>query len=1271
MSISDTRQAQKFASIAEIAAAETKLLLAEVEKAPEYANEARLYAEAASSSATSAQQQAEIASSAASESVGAAQTAADNATTIINQQLADQQVQFQNLLSSYGLQFIGDYEDGPFTFTARNQYIRYDETYWQVSSATNLPFTTTGTNSASWANDLPKLTPVSDDDALRSSLSDSSGATLIGVNLYETLQDNLSSIGFTLASAQDIKSGEIDVEFINVRGFYNENDGGAGTWQRTGNKDPSIYSKHIASTASLYDAGGNEYALSIKSSRIDPLSNGAVPLSYQDAIKDVSQSDTVCFGEVVNGITSRLPYLFNANGQPSIYITTRPNIYRISKIGIKARNYATFDFSGCSIYIRPSNENKYPLTNRRINGFQHGVDEIMEKYAEAGNTGMDWAVVSLRYCRLIGAQFKGDQSIRQNKDNFTSGCGIIVLNPEYCNFENCQAQQFIWPAVVMKSEARPTVWAADGDFDVNGVDYEYIIPFEAEAGRRWGNFYAANFDNCRLEGGIRGIFRSNVDWSYYKGGIVTTFWRYQDPSQNTSGQIPAYFAAITGTAFDARGAYISANGGIGNVTSNPSKGIVFTSAKAHSFGSIYSEWVNTNFVVDKHTFTDGGDSRSMGLHIDSVSQYREDPKTMSMLAFQPGCFGYYDSNDEWHYPDGFGGNTFTPQGISEIVIGSPSRDVGAFHYGGFDFKYATNNIRRVSATADIDSIRNSKTAKEMFNPYGLILSSGSIALAVKSPSFRTAIHVWIKDLTGNFNPANIALFLNGAQENPANNSNDSLSYGELQVDFGNGYKLITLMNRKQYANDGVNNYTPQVSLFIQNTSGSTPIILKAVEAYSGGISVFPQGCDYVPSAYINSGNIYGPTSAYYGFENQGMGGGIFQNGDIISPWIGVASGSAYNTDKAVTNGKDTLTALVSGGFNLASDMKTTFTANVISTTSTTSTIRLSSSSVISVCQGIDLYIASGSSTSFTGQAKIRKRVFNSDGTVTYDYVLNSVVGSAGDVITINQSLLPAISLYRDISATSLTTTGDVTANYLSARRNLLVTGGFINLGRNYGSAHTDHLAFHPRGNYDLDGEISVYSDTGGNCTATYSFASNVFTGNVRPSSSASFSLGSTSLPWNNVYLQNAPVIVSDKRLKEDISEISDDVLDAWDSVDFVQFRMSDAVLSKGDGARMHFGVIAQDIKEKFEAKGLDATRYGILIHEEWGAQDEVIESWGDEYAKAESETDTDDSSLGEMILVRRAGSRVVSEKVEAGDRWLVRIEECLILEAMCQRRRGK
>jgi hypothetical protein len=48
-----------------------------------------------------------------------------------------------------------------------------------------------------------------------------------------------------------------------------------------------------------------------------------------------------------------------------------------------------------------------------------------------------------------------------------------------------------------------------------------------------------------------------------------------------------------------------------------------------------------------------------------------------------------------------------------------------------------------------------------------------------------------------------------------------------------------------------------------------------------------------------------------------------------------------------------------------------------------------------------------------------------------------------------------------------------------------------------------------------------------------------------------------------------------------------------------KFRWKDAVAEKGDEARIHFGIIAQDLQDAFVAEGLDAGRYAMFISSTW------------------------------------------------------------------------
>ncbi|HGV3488373.1 TPA: hypothetical protein ACNGYZ_005502, partial [Raoultella planticola] len=91
----------------------------------------------------------------------------------------DKENRFQAFLDSSGYVFLGDYEDGPFQFGARNQYIRYDNQYYRLNAATDVGFTTTGTTAASFANDVTHFV-LMDGDTLRQNLGSGDGFKWVG-----------------------------------------------------------------------------------------------------------------------------------------------------------------------------------------------------------------------------------------------------------------------------------------------------------------------------------------------------------------------------------------------------------------------------------------------------------------------------------------------------------------------------------------------------------------------------------------------------------------------------------------------------------------------------------------------------------------------------------------------------------------------------------------------------------------------------------------------------------------------------------------------------------------------------------------------------------------------------------------------------------------------------------------------------------------------------------------------------------------------------------
>ena len=84
-------------------------------------------------------------------------------------------------------------------------------------------------------------------------------------------------------------------------------------------------------------------------------------------------------------------------------------------------------------------------------------------------------------------------------------------------------------------------------------------------------------------------------------------------------------------------------------------------------------------------------------------------------------------------------------------------------------------------------------------------------------------------------------------------------------------------------------------------------------------------------------------------------------------------------------------------------------------------------------------------------------------------------------------------------------------------------------------------------------------------------------------------------------------LISDQRLKQQIAEIDDKLLDAWESVELAQFKYNDAVDAKKDKARLHTGYVVQQIDSACKKHGVDVSQYGLYCHEEYPQETEEVE----------------------------------------------------------------
>ncbi|MDG9896428.1 hypothetical protein N7615_03715 [Klebsiella grimontii] len=99
--------------------------------------------------------------------------------SVFAESLVDKENRFQQFLGDSGYVFLGDYEDGPFQFSARNQYIRFQNQFYRLNKSTDTGFTTTGTDETSFANDVTHLV-LMDGDTLRQNLGSGDGLKWVG-----------------------------------------------------------------------------------------------------------------------------------------------------------------------------------------------------------------------------------------------------------------------------------------------------------------------------------------------------------------------------------------------------------------------------------------------------------------------------------------------------------------------------------------------------------------------------------------------------------------------------------------------------------------------------------------------------------------------------------------------------------------------------------------------------------------------------------------------------------------------------------------------------------------------------------------------------------------------------------------------------------------------------------------------------------------------------------------------------------------------------------
>ncbi len=230
----------------------------------------------------------------------------------------------------------------------------------------------------------------------------------------------------------------------------------------------------------------------------------------------------------------------------------------------------------------------------------------------------------------------------------------------------------------------------------------------------------------------------------------------------------------------------------------------------------------------------------------------------------------------------------------------------------------------------------------------------------------------------------------------------------------------------------------------------------------------------------------------------------------------------------------------------------------------------------------------------------------------------------------------AIKIPQDISMTN----NDITAKVFTANQRVYTP--------NVTSKSSDLIL---ASNDGVSGAFAINNNSSGGLIWNSGGTSTIFGGcpSVRPSDDGLTGLGSASNRWGTIYASTGTIQTSDERYKQQFRSLSEAEKAAAKAIkeSICLYKFNDAVEIKGDGARWHVGVKAQQIVQIMTDHGLDWRQYGFICHDEWEAtQDFTI-------TVEPAEVDEDGTIVKPEVLKTVKG-------VEAGDRYSVRYDELIM-----------
>jgi hypothetical protein len=252
---------------------------------------------------------------------------------------------------------------------------------------------------------------------------------------------------------------------------------------------------------------------------------------------------------------------------------------------------------------------------------------------------------------------------------------------------------------------------------------------------------------------------------------------------------------------------------------------------------------------------------------------------------------------------------------------------------------------------------------------------------------------------------------------------------------------------------------------------------------------------------------------------------------------------------------------------------------------------------------IDFYANDGSTNGTGAKVNIKAIATSSAGTITA--LTFGTADSASSTATEQMRIDASGNLV--IGKTSANNTSEGTTIYntdgfSSVRSNGVV--GIINRLNSAGEALSIRYNGAAAGGLGLTGShMCVYANTGyvgiaGSATSPDYYAYNLA---FYPSADNTRDIGTSGNRFDDIRATNGTIQTSDEREKQQIASLTDAEITAAKAISklFKTFKWNSAVTKKGDAARTHAGVIAQQVETAMTDAGLNAGDYAFFIDDTW------------------------------------------------------------------------